>query len=168
MHKYTLALLIWAALLTSLSGQNAVEKFFTKYSQDESFRTINLSGTTFKLMAKSDKMDSNPELAEVIQNLDLMRVLSKESDGQALYQEALPSIRQDFEHIMTINEDGEFVEMFIREGENHIEQFVAVANRASTFALIDLHGVIDLQTIGRLGETLDAPALDYLSRLKEK
>ncbi|MBX2817771.1 MAG: DUF4252 domain-containing protein [Saprospiraceae bacterium] len=161
--------LLYLLLTLSLSSfaQGSIDDVFTKYEGDSQFRIVNVSKTMFKLMAKSEKVAADPDLMQVISDLEGMRVLVKETGGVPFFDQIVPSLAQAYDPLMSVQEDGENIQMYIQEGNEHIEQFIAAAHNQEQFVLIHLQGKIDLENISKLSTALDAPGLKYLERVKQ-
>jgi len=152
-------------MFSPLFAQNAVDSLFDTYGENPEYKMVNVSPTMFKLIAKVDEKDMDVDLKKLIDDLTNMRILSKETGGQEFFASTIKQLSASLEPLITVNEGGEDVKMFIQQGEDHVEELVMVAHNQDKFVLIDLLGIIDLKTIGRLGEALDAPGLKYLERV---
>ncbi len=164
MKSYVLSI-TFLLVFSQLSAQNAVDTLFDKYGENPEYQMVNVSPTMFKLIAKVDEQDMDADLKKLIDDLTSMRILSKEEGGQAFFTQTVAALTKSLEPLITVNEGGEDVKMFIQQGPDHVEELVMAAHNQDKFVLIDLLGVIDLKTIGRLGEALDAPGLKYLERV---
>lgn len=166
MKSYLLSILLLFTI-SLVSAQNAVDTLFETYGEDPAYKMVNVSPTMFKLIAKKDEKDMDADLKKLIDDLTSMRILSKEDGGEEFFASTVERLSSSLEPLITVNEGGEDVKMFIHEGDEHVEELVMIAHNQDQFVLIDLLGTIDLKTIGRLGEALDAPGLKYLERVNQ-
>jgi hypothetical protein len=90
MKKYLFLLPVLFLAAIQLHAQNdAITRFFSKYSEDERFTTVYVSQKMFQLVAKVETDDADwNSMREVIKDLGGLRVLTCDSitDGVQLYK----------------------------------------------------------------------------------
>ena len=149
-------------------GQNtALDKFFNDYLEDPSFTVVNISPKMFQMISKLDIDDIDPEVNELINSLDRLKILVKENgDGLTLFNEAHGKInKNEFEELMTIRDKDENVRIYVKDAGDIINELILLVGSHEEFVLLDITGKIDLKTIGKLGNTLDAPGIKHLNKL---
>jgi hypothetical protein len=118
-----------------------------------------------------DLDEETEEVKEVIRGINSLRILIRDSvDGRQLYQEAFSQItKSDYEELLTVRDGGENIRFLVKESDNNIiNQLVLLVGGTDEFVLLDIQGNINLQSIGKLGESLDVPGAEHLNKVQEK
>ena len=80
-----------AALIgvTGLNAQNdAIDRFFEQYQEDENFTMVYVSPKMFQLVAKVATEELDEDLNDVVSNLKGLKVLKTEVNALEVYKEA--------------------------------------------------------------------------------
>ncbi len=151
---------------------SALDQFFNDHQDDPDFTVVNISPKMFQMLAHIDIDD--PESAEIMQlvkGIKSLRILVKdEGDGTKLYDDAFSRISKNgFEELLTVRDQGENVRFMVKEGNNPniISQLVLLVGGANDFVLLDLTGIIDLKTVGKLSKSIDVPGVKHLDKLEK-
>ena len=108
---------------------------------------------------------------DLIKGITGLRILAKDKgDGTKLYNEAFSKISNNgFEELLTVRDGGENVRFMVREGKTPdiINQLVLLVGGSDDFVLMDLTGVLNLKTIGKLSKSIDVPGVKHLEKLEE-
>lgn len=169
--KKILLIFIMTSLVSICSdAQNdAIAKFFRQYENNDDFTTISISPKMFKMMSKVKWDDVTPAVKKTINQLSSFRMITTEKNGAKLYSEAVQKLNLGtYEEIMTIRDAGENVRFFAKESNNMINELVMLVGSKSEFVLMSLTGVIDLDNIGKLGETINVSGMENLKGIKKK
>lgn len=169
--KKILLIFIMTSLVSICSdAQNdAIAKFFRQYENNDDFTTISISPKMFKMMSKVKWDDVTPAVKKTINQLTSFRMITTEKNGAKLYSEAVQKLNLGtYEEIMTIRDAGENVRFFAKESNNMINELVMLVGSKSEFVLMSLTGVIDLNNIGKLGETLNVSGMENLKSIQKK
>jgi hypothetical protein len=165
-------ILIICALFTVFTlqvfGQNsALEKFFSDYLEDPSFTVVNISPKMFKMISKLDIEDIDPEVKDLINSIEGLKVLAKEDgDGLKYYKEAYQKIdKNQYEELMTVRDQDENVRIYIKDQGDIINELILLVGSKDEFVLLDIIGKIDLKTIGKLSKSLDVPGMEHLEKV---
>lgn len=120
-------------------------------------------------MSKVKWDDVTPAVKKTINQLTSFRMITTEKNGAKLYSEAVQKLNLGtYEEIMTIRDAGENVRFFAKESNNMINELVMLVGSKSEFVLMSLTGVIDLDNIGKLGETINVSGMENLKGIKKK
>ena len=164
--------LLFCALFSILSvqvfGQNtALDKFFSEYLENPDFTVVNISPKMFKMISQLDIEDVEPELKELINSIEGLKVLAKEGgDGLKYYKEAYGKIdKNQYEELMTVRDQDENVRIYIKEKGDIINELILLVGSSDEFVLLDIVGKIDLKTIGKLSKSLDVPGMKHLDKV---
>jgi hypothetical protein len=168
-------LLIAAAICTLSAGlsaqNNAIERYFEKYTDDERFTVVFISPKAFEMVAKIETTD--PEwnnIRPIIKDLTGLRVLACDSlvDGVQMYKEALAKVpQQEYSELLTVRDGQENVRIWSRDKGNIIEELLLLVGSPDEFVLLSLTGKIDLDKISELSNTLDVQGLEHLDKLEQ-
>jgi hypothetical protein len=173
MKKYLFLLPVLFLAAIQLHAQNdAITRFFSKYSEDERFTTIYVSQKMFQLVAKVETDDADwNSMREVIKDLGGLRVLTCDSitDGVQLYKEALSKVPQnEYSELLTVRDGQENVRIWIKDQGNIINELLLLVGAPDEFVLLSFVGKIDLEKIGSLSKTLDIKGAEHLDKIKTK
>jgi hypothetical protein len=173
MKKYLFLLPVLFLAAIQLHAQNdAITRFFSKYSEDERFTTVYVSQKMFQLVAKVETDDADwNSMREVIKDLGGLRVLTCDSitDGVQLYKEALSKVPQnEYSELLTVRDGQENVRIWIKDQGNIINELLLLVGAPDEFVLLSFVGKIDLEKIGSLSKTLDIKGAQHLDKIKTK
>lgn len=165
-----LPLLFFAAIL---SAQNdAINRFFSQYMDDERFTVVFVSPKMFNIVSKISTDDEDWEnFREVIGGLKGLRVLTADSiaDGMKLYKEALDKVpATEYEELVTVRDGKENVRIWVKDSGNIINELLLLVGSPNQFVLLSLAGKIDLDKISSLSKGLDIEGVKHLEKAKTK
>lgn len=149
-------------LSTSMFAQeDAISKYFSKYVDNEDFTVVYVSGKMFEIINKME-LDFDDDEAEavlsVVKDLQGLRILTTENEGQKYYKEALNIINtKEYETLMTVREgSSENVQFLVKDnGDVLNELLLLVGGGDSEFVLISFMGEIDLNEVGKLAKAFE-------------
>jgi hypothetical protein len=173
MKKYLFLLPVLFLAAIQLHAQNdAITRFFSKYSEEERFTTVYVSQKMFQLVAKVETDDADwNAMRDVIKDLGGLRVLTCDSitDGVQLYKEALSKVPQnEYSELLTVRDGQENVRIWIKDQGNIINELLLLVGAPDEFVLLSFVGKIDLEKIGSLSKTLDIKGAEHLDKIKTK
>lgn len=169
--KHTI--LFFLAFFGSLvvNGQNdAIEKYFNQYLEDERFTVVYISPKMFNMVAKMDIEDMDPEVKDVISDLKGLRILTTEINALAFYKEALQKINtKEYEVLMKVRDGDENVHFLIKDdGGDTIHELLLLVGGSSDFVLLSFVGNIDLKKISKLANSMDIKGVEHLDKIENK
>lgn len=161
---------VFALIGTAAQAQSdAIEKYFEKYMDDESFTMVYVSPRMFQMFAEIDPEDMEEELKEVISDIKGLRILTTENNTMALYKEAQKTIRtSEYEVLMTVRDEGSNVNFLIKEEGDLIKELLLLVGGEDEFVMISFVGNIDLDKISKLSKSMDIDGLEHLENLDDK
>ena len=169
--KYVGIIIILFIGASSSYGQaDAIDKYFSKYKDDESFTMVYISPKMFNMFSKvSESMDEDEdkEIKAMLANLKGLKILTSEKNSTALYEEAIATINtKGYEELMTVRSDGDHVKFLVKDTDdgNTIQELLLLVG-GDEFVLMSFVGDIDLKTIGRLAKSMDIKHVDKLEKL---
>jgi len=171
--KYLMFLLICCFSFGAMAQNDAINKYFDRYVEDEDFGMVYISPKMFSLISKLDIDDLADEdatiVVEVLKELNGLRVLSTEKNAYQHYKDALSIIPiPEYELLLTFRDDGENVRFWMKEEGEIINELLLLIGSQREFLLISFVGNIDLLKISRLAKVLDIDGAEYLDKLEER
>lgn len=169
MKKLTI---FFAFFLTSHFGfgqEDAISKFFNKYSDDEKFTNIYISQRMFSMFSEIPVDENEKDVMEAINSLEGLRILSSDSvDGMKLYKEAFTTLNaKSFEELMVIRDGNQELKFLIRESGGKIRELLMLSGEEKSFFILSIIGNIDLKQISKLSKTMDVKGMENLDNLKD-
>ncbi|NET37104.1 MAG: DUF4252 domain-containing protein [Cyanothece sp. SIO1E1] len=165
--KKPLFLLALAALpFLCLAQSKAINEFYNKYSQDEHFLDIKLSGGLLNLVASQTDDEGDKQ---VIRKITALRALVLE-EGQMVKKEDYAKLLQgakadSFEELIKVRDGGDHVEVLIREKGNAISHILLLVNGEDSFVLLSLEGLLQFSDLNDIN--IDVKGADFLRKLPE-
>ena len=104
--------------------------------------------------------ENNPELADILKDIEEIRVLNYNKAEQKFTREDYRGLKnslkeEDYNNIMMINEKGNSINLYSREKHGKTVGFVALVENRESLVLIDLIGTIDVKKFMELKQKLD-------------
>jgi hypothetical protein len=152
---------------------DAINKMFSKYSEDQSFTVVNVSSKMFSLFTEMDaETPEDKEVLEAISKLKGLRILSKEntSDARGLYKEAYGIVSANkYEELLSVREKDNDMKFYIKEtSPGKINELLMVMGGLDDFMILSLFGEIDLKQISRIGKKMNVEGLQHLEKIDDK
>lgn len=172
MKKMILLLPLCLLLAASAFSQNdAINRFFNQYMDDERFTVVFISPKMFNLVSKISTDDEDWEnFREVVGGLTGLRVLTADSidTGLTLYKEALSKVPSaEYAELLTVRDGKENVRIWVKDSGNIINELLLLVGAPDEFVLLSLTGQIDLDKISELSKGLDIQGVEHLKKVKK-
>lgn len=172
MKKLLILPLFLLAALSTFAQNDAISRFFNKYSEDSRFTTVYISPKMFSLIAQIESDDEDWEnFRDVIKDLGGLRVLTADSigDGIALYNEAMGKIPvKEYEELLTVRDGDEHVRFWVKDTNNTIEELLLLVGAPEEFTLLSFSGKINLSKISALSKSAKIDGLEHLEKIEQK
>lgn len=157
---------------TSNAQNNAIDKFFSKYQDDEDFTHVTITARMFGLFANLDAEEQeDKELLDAISRVKGLKILAKDDaeNGNELYKEAFELIpANDYDELMSIRDKDNNMKFLIKEKDGIITELLMVIGGDDEFLLLSLVGDIDLKQISKLSKTMNIEGFEKLRHLDKK
>lgn len=172
MKKILFFLPLYLLLAAAAPAQNdAINRFFNQYVDDERFTVVFVSPKMFSLVSKISTEDEDWErFREVIGGLTGLRVLTSDSldNGVKLYKDALSRVpATEYAELLTVRDGQENVRIWVKDSGNIINELLLLVGSPDEFVLLSLTGTIDLDKISSLSKGLDIEGVQYLDKVKK-
>lgn len=173
MKRIIVAVVIVTATSVEAFAQNdAISRFFNKYSNDTSFTQVNVSSKMFSLFTDMESDDpEDKEVLNAISKLKGLRILGKQhsSNARALYKEAFSMIpAKDYEELMSVRDKDKDMKFLIKENGGKISELLMIMGGNEEFMILSLFGEIDLKQVSRIGSKMKVSGLENLDKMNKK
>ncbi|HAA13420.1 MAG TPA: hypothetical protein DCE41_17710 [Cytophagales bacterium] len=172
MKKLVLFALAGLMSLSAMAQDDAIQKHFSQYWNDDDFTTIHLTRKMFEIVAEIPVEEDEDEVLSVIRSLNGMRMITTERDADKHYRDALNKLKgSSYEELMVVRDEGQNIEFLIlEESDGKISELVLVGqddDGDKDFFLLSLTGDIDLKQIAKLSSTLNIEGMEELENLED-
>ncbi len=167
--KQLILSLVLIGMGSGIIAQNdAIEKYFSKYYDDETFTTVYVSPKMFQMVTKVLSENENEDLKDLIKGIEGLRILRSDTNAPALYKEAMSTINtREYEVLMTVRDKENNVQFLTKESNDVINELLLLVG-GDEFVMMSFVGNIDLNKIARLAKSLDIDGAEHLEKLEEK
>ena len=166
-----LAFLILGIGIQAFAQEDAIQRFFSKYMEDERFSRVYISpkmmqmaGGFLKNNAEGDK--DAEQLGVLIGKIKGIRILSSEEvNGKSLYTEAMGTLTKNkYEELMDVQDKGSSLKFMIREEGGLIRELTMISGGEKSFSLISMLGSFTYEDLNMLAEKTNIPGMDQYSK----
>ncbi len=174
MKRLVFLTVIAFGFMTATAQQSGpVDKIFDKYSGKEGITTVYISSMMFNLMNNLNVDDPEyKEFKKATQGIKMLRILSQdevEPGEKGFAKELMEQLPKDqYEQLMMVKEEDQDVVFLAREEKGVVVEFLLIVTGSSENALIDIQGVIDLESIASLSKGIGIEELNNLDELDNK
>ena len=167
----TLLFLTLGFALAAQAQEDAIQKFFSKYMEDDRFSRVYISpkmmqmaGGFLKNNAGTDK--DAEDLGKLISKIKGIRILSSEEiNGRALYSEVMSTLtKNSFEELMEVHDKGSDLKFLVREEGGLVRELMMISGESSEFTLISMLGAFTYQDLNMLAEKTNIPGMDQYGK----
>ena len=171
MKKIMFIMLASLFMAVGVSAQNdAIDRFFEQYQDDEDFTMVYVSPKMFKLVAKVASKELDEDLNEVVSSLKGLKILTTNVNPGAVYKDANNKIdTKDYELLLTARDKGQNVNFFTKtSGDDIVEELLLLVGGENEFVLLSFVGTLNLEAIAKLASKLDIDGAEHLEKLKQE
>mgnify|MGYP005751454777 CR=1 FL=1 len=168
---FLLAVLLLGFGFKSIAQEDAIQRFFSKYMEDDRFSRVYISpkmmqmaGGFLKNNAEGDK--DAEELGSLIAKIKGIRILSSEEvNGKALYTEAMSTLTKNkYEELMDVQDKSSSLKFMIREEAGLIRELTMISGDAKSFSLISMLGTFTYEDLNMLAEKTNIPGMEQYNK----
>ncbi|MBN7814012.1 DUF4252 domain-containing protein [Algoriphagus pacificus] len=167
-----LPIILMALVFKAHAQDDAIQKFFSKYMEDDRFSRVYISpkmmqmaGGFLKSNAENDK--DAEDLGALIQKVKGIRILSSdEVNGQSLYKEAMSTLTKNkYEELMDVQDKGSNLKFMVREEGGLVRELLMLSGDSDgDFTLLSMLGTFTYEDLNLLAEKTDIPGMDSYSK----
>ena len=152
----SIIILFIAFPLVSSANDEAIEKFFEKYSELDGVTYVNFTPDPGMLndIKKSDEADTK-EMQKLFQGLRTVKILTtsdtKSKLNKEIYEEALKVFpMNEYKKFMEIKDGGEKIKMLYKEGKSNESEFLMLVLDKNELTIIWIKGSFDIKDLPKL------------------
>ncbi len=137
----------------SFTQSKSITRFRSNFKENSN---LFFYSSTLKML----NTENNPELAEMLKDIEEIRVLNYTKAEQHFNGDDIRRLKsslkeEEYNDLMVIQENGNSVNLYSRERRGKMVGFVAVVDNRESLVLIDLVGSIDVKKFMELKQKLD-------------
>lgn len=163
---------LFALLIGSLSifAQNlAVDKFISKYEDNDDFTSVFVSPKMFDMVSKVAGDEVDADISDILKDIKGLKILNTKINPGTIYKEAASSLGlENYELLMKVREEDQNVKIFTKEASGIVNELILLVGGDDEFSLISFVGNIDLEKVGKLAGKLDIKGAEHLKNLDKK
>ena len=157
------------AYLPAQSQNNAIDRFFSAYENNENFTVVFVSPKMFEMVAKATNDSKNSDIKELVKDIRGLKILSTKKDPLKYYNEASKKIPlNEYEVLMTVKDKGDNVKFLTKGSGDIVDELLLLVGGSDDFVLMSFVGKLDLNKISKLANKLDIQGSEHLDKLKDK
>jgi len=164
------SILLLGLLQGVLAQDNAIDKYFQKYAEDDAFTSVYVSEYMFSLFANVDADDpEDKEVMDILKGLKGLQVLTTEKNGLKLYEEAIKLVNKtEYKVLMKVKEESSKIQLLIKEEGKQVRELLLLVGEEDDFVLLSIVGDIALDKISKLAKHMDIKGLEHLNNVDKK
>lgn len=164
---FLLLLLLVGYANSSFAQDDAIQKFFSRYMEDDRFSRVYISPKMMQMAGGFLKNNAGTdaeaeELGTLIGKIKGIRILSSdEVEGMPLYKEAMATLTKNrYEELMDIQDKGSSLKFMVREEGGLIKELTMLSGDSKSFTLLSMLGSFTYEDLNLLAEKTDIPGMD--------
>lgn len=168
--KKTLIALIVVLFTGLVNAQNdAIDRFFSAYEADPDFTIVNVSPKMFSMLSKATSEIEDKEIAELIQGIKGLKMLTTEKTGAKYYAEALAKLPvKEYETLVTVRDKGNNIRFLTKGSGDIVNELLLVMGGEKQFMLMSFVGNLDLNKIAKLANKINLNGAEqHLDKIKK-
>ena len=158
-------------LSSAIGQQEAINKFFEQYRDNQDFTQVNISPKMFEMFSQmDDSVEMDSETKEMIKSLKGLKILSTDKEPTKYYNEFTTMVNTSgYEELMTIRDDDANVKFLIKDsdGGNIVDELLLLVGGTDSFVLMSFAGKIPLDKVGKLAKNINISGAEHLDKLKK-
>ena len=158
MKKVVLFILVVAFPAFMMAQNSAVDKLFAKYQGKKGVTTVNISPELFQMVNAMgiEELEDQDLPLDKIASVKILTIEDEEGyEDVNFYNEIKKDLDvDDFAEVMTVNDGGEVVRMWMKVDNNTVSEFLLIVGGDDN-VLIYITGDFNMNDLEELAETMD-------------
>ncbi len=165
MKKLHLIIIFLFAGIALTAQNNAIDKLFSGYLNNDDFTVVSISGKMLNMIA-----DSDDDINDIISSLKSINILTTEKAPMDFYKKAKSELYNNkFEELMKVKDKDSNVLFMVRDSDGKkVKELVLLVGENDNTVLMSFTGDIRLDKISKLGKSLNIDGAENLEKLDEK
>lgn len=154
----------------SFAQNDAIDKFFEDYQDNELFTMVYVSPKMFGMISKVAGDEFDGEIADVVKDIKGLKILTTKDTSKDYYKEANRRIdTKGYEVLLTARDKGQKVRFLTKtSGDIVKELLLLVGGGEQEFVLMSFVGNLDLAKIAKLAKKLNIDGVEHLEKLGQE
>lgn len=164
-------ILLFAFIIKVQAQDDAIQRFFSKYMDDDRFSRVYISPKMMQMaggfLKSNAGLDQDSEdLGVLIQKVKGIRILSSdEVDGMTFYKEAMGTLTKNkYEDLMIVEDKGSSLKFMVREEGGLVKELMMISGEKGDFTLLSMLGNFTYEDLNLLAEKTDIPGMDLYGK----
>jgi len=158
MKKVVLFILVVVFPAFLMAQNGAVDKLFAKYKGKQGITTVSISPELFQMVNAMgiEEIEDQDFPMDKIASIKILTIEDEEGyEGVNFYEEIKKDLDvSDFAEVMTVDDGGEVVRMWMKVNENTVSEFLLIVGGDDN-VLIYITGDFNMNDLEELAETMD-------------
>ena len=158
MKKVVLFILIVAFPAFIMAQNSAVDKLFAKYQGKKGITTVSISPELFKMVNALgiEEIEDQDFPLDKVASVKILTIEDEEGyEDVNFYEEIKNDLNvDDFEEVMTVNDGGEMVRMWMKVDKNAVSEFLLIVGGDDN-VLIYITGDFNMKDMEEIAEHMD-------------
>lgn len=164
-------LLLLAFVFRAQAQEDAIQRFFSKYMEDDRFSRVYISSKMMQMAGGFLKNNSGNDkeaegLGMLISKVKGIRILSSEEvDGMTLYKDAMGTLTKNmYEELMDVQEKGTNLKFMVREEAGLVKELLMLSGDEKSFKLLSMQGNFTYEDLNMLAEKTNMPGMEQYGK----
>jgi len=158
MKRVVLFILVVAFPTFMMAQNSAVDKLFAKYQGKKGVTTVNISPELFQMVNAMgiEELEDQDLPLDKVASVKILTIEDEEGwEDVNFYNEIKKDLNvDDFEEVMTVNDGGEVVRMWMKVDKKTVSEFLLIVGGDDN-VLIYITGNFNMNDLEELAETMD-------------
>jgi hypothetical protein len=154
MKRLTLILATLAISFSMMAQESLINKYFEKYSDDESFSKVTINQKMFSLFANFEgNTEEETEFMQAISKLEGLKIVTSDSvaNPAKMFKTTSNDIEKaGYEELMSVTDADENVKFSIKEKDGIVNELIMLVGGKQSFVLLSLYGEINLKDVSKI------------------
>ena len=161
--------------LILLAQKSSVDSFFSRYSDQEGYTSVEVTKGLFELFAEIDADDPEFEdFQKAVGGLESLKLLAYSTEKgnletkEKFHKDIMSSIPfSEYKELMVIKDSDANVNFYAKNNAQIITEMIMVVDGKDEAVLLSMTGNIDLNYVAKLGKSMNLEGMNYLEKMKK-
>lgn len=167
MKRLTLILATLAISFTMMAQESLINKYFEKYSDNDTFSKVTINQKMFSLFANFEGgTQEETDFMQAISKLEGLKIVAADScaNPSKMFKTAAADIEKaGYEELMAVTDADENVKFSIKEKDGVVQELIMLVGGKQSFVLLSLYGEIDLKDVSKIANGMKMNGMKNLS-----
>ena len=167
--------MLLALPMTLPAQKSSVDSFFSKYSDQEGYTSVEVTKGLFELFAEIDADDPEFEdFQKAVEGLESLKLLAYSSEKgsnetkEKFAKDIMSSIPfSEYKELMVIKDNDANVNFYAKNNAQVITEMIMVVDGKEEAVILSMKGNIDLNYVAKLGKSMNLDGMNYLEKMKK-